>query len=77
MLTTGYQTDTRFVYGETLAPEVGAIEATFNTGQVLKDEAEDGVFVLAAPKGATNAELRVLGQDGAVLRTFSLDVPQP
>lgn len=74
---TGYQTDRSFIYGETLAPEVAAVEATFNTGQILRDEADDGVFVLAAPRNATSAELRVLRQDGTVLRTVALDVEQP
>jgi hypothetical protein len=71
---TGYQTDTRFVYGQTLAPEVTAVEALFNTGQVLRDEADDGAFVLAAPKNATSTELQVIGQDGAVVRTLALDI---
>jgi hypothetical protein len=62
-----------FVYGERLVPEVLAVEATFDNGETVRDDAGDGVFVLATTGANAVCELRVLGEHDAVLRTITED----
>lgn len=69
------------VDGEALAPEVVAVEATFDTGQVVRDLVVDGVFAVVL-EGANDAcEVRILGANDVVLRTDDvrppLDSPVP
>ncbi len=64
-----------FVYGERLVPEVLAVEATFDNGETVRDEAADGIFMLATTGTHAVCELRVLGAQDAVLRTITDDQP--
>jgi hypothetical protein len=56
------------VYGRVLAPEVEAIEALFDNGEVLRDPADDGALALVSLDARGACELRVVGADGAVIR---------
>ncbi|MCZ7571755.1 MAG: hypothetical protein M5U01_24655 [Ardenticatenaceae bacterium] len=60
------------IFGRVLAPEVSAVEATFDNDQTLRDDAADNVFALIAPAGTAPCELRVLGAEEQVLRRFDL-----
>ena len=62
------------LYGETLAPEVVAVEATFDNGQTLRDSAADGVFVVYSDNANAVCSMRILGANDAVLRTDTLNV---
>ena len=64
-----------FVYGERLVPDVRAVEATFDNGETVRDDAGDGVFVVATTGAHAVCELRVLGEQDAVLRTITDDQP--
>ncbi|HEY9907925.1 MAG TPA: hypothetical protein V6D18_10035 [Thermosynechococcaceae cyanobacterium] len=56
------------LYGQVLKPKVTAVEATFDNGQVVRDESGNGVFALIAPGSSTVCELRVLGADNQILQ---------
>lgn len=60
------------LYGETLTPDVVAVEATFDNGQTLRDSATDGVFVVYSDNANAVCSMRVLGANDAVLRTDTL-----
>ncbi len=64
-----------FVYGERLVPDVLAVEATFDNGETVRDDATDGIFVVATTGANAVCELRVLGAQDAVLRTITDDQP--
>ncbi len=65
------------LYGQILNPKVGAVEATFNNGQVLRDSGSDGAFALVAPDATGICELRILGTDNQILRKDELAKPKP
>lgn len=56
------------VYGRILSPEVAAVEATFNTGETLRDEGNGGMFALTSFRAAEICEFRVLGANDQVLQ---------
>ncbi len=62
-----------FVYGERLVPDVLAVEATFDNGETVRDDATDGIFVVATTGANAVCELRVLGAQDTVLRTITDD----
>ncbi len=64
--------DLSIVYGRVLWDQVRAVDATFDNGQTIRDEAADGAFALFTPSRAVACELRVLGAEGKVLRTIDL-----
>ncbi len=59
------------VYGQVLSPKVAAVEATFDSGQVVRDEPTGGAFALVVWEQADWCELRVLGEGGTLLHTIS------
>jgi len=63
------------VYGETLTPDVVAVEATFDNGQTLRDSAADGVFVVYSANANAVCSTRILGANDVVLRTDDLRPP--
>lgn len=63
------------LYGQILNPKVGAVEVTFNNGQVLRDSGSDGAFALVAPDATGICELRILGTDNQILRKDELAKP--
>jgi hypothetical protein len=65
------------LYGQILNPKVGAVEVTFNNGQVLRDSGSDGAFALVAPGATGICELRILGTDNQILRKDELANPKP
>ncbi len=60
------------VYGRALSSDVMTVEATFDTGQVVRDAASDGLFVLIVPVDAAPCELRALNADSQVMRRIDL-----
>jgi hypothetical protein len=65
------------LYGQILNPKVGAVEVTFNDGQVLRDSGNDGAFALLALGATGICELRILGTDNQILRKDELANPKP
>lgn len=51
------RTSEAILYRQTLAPEVIAVEATFDNGQTLRDRAADGVFAIAAEVAFNNTHM--------------------
>lgn len=66
---------TTIVYGQVLAPEVAAVEATFDTGETVRDAVADEIFALAGRGAQAVCEVRALAADGRVLHTDSLRPP--
>jgi hypothetical protein len=64
-----------FVYGARVVPDVLAVEATFDNGETVRDDATDGIFVVATTGANAVCELRVLSEHDAVLRTITEDQP--
>lgn len=62
------------VYGQALTGRVTAIEATFDTGEVVYSRARDNVFALMAPGATQICELRVIGRYNQILRRDDLTV---
>ena len=60
------------VYGYPLTAEVEAVEAAFDNGQKLWDEADDGAFTLQFQGSAQACEVRVLGANAKVLETIEV-----
>ena len=65
-----------YVYGTVLAPQVAAVEALFDTGQVLRDAVHDGAYGMVLPGSRGPCQVRALGQDGQVLTLVSLALPE-
>jgi len=63
------------LYGQFLNSHVSTVEATFDNGQVLRDEGKGKAFALIAPGAASVCELRVLGPDNQLLRREDLSRP--
>ncbi len=59
------------VYGRVLSPEVTAVEATFDTGQVVRDQVTGAMFSLIAPDATAACELRALDTHGNVVEQFA------
>jgi hypothetical protein len=64
------------LYGQVLSPKVTAVEATFNNGQILRDQSVDGVFALVAPEATGVCQVRVLGTDNQILQQADLVIPK-
>lgn len=60
------------VYGQALAPNVVAMEATFDNGQILRKRVVKGVFAIVAPGAKGACELRAIGSDNQVLKRYDL-----
>jgi hypothetical protein len=60
---------TTVVYGRTLVAQVALVEATFEGGQVVQDDATDGRFALLDHQGRELLGLRVLDAQGNELAT--------
>ena len=56
-----------------VVPDVLAVEATFDNGATVCDDAGDGVFVVATTAAHAVCELRVRGAHDTVLRTITED----
>ncbi len=56
------------VSGYVLAPNVAAVEITFDNGQVLRDKTGDGLFAVVTTAKVAACELRVLDDQGQILR---------
>lgn len=54
--------------GQVFSPKVTAIEASFDNGQVLRNNASNGVFALVAPDAMEICEVRVIGLDNQILQ---------
>ena len=61
------------VWGETLAPEVLAVEARFSDGETMRDDVANGVFTFANTTAFGVCELRVLGEADKELRKITID----
>jgi hypothetical protein len=59
-------------YGQVLAPNVAAVEVTFNNGKVLRDRGLDQKFLLVAPGATGICDVRVLGVDNQILHREEL-----
>lgn len=68
----GYAVGETIVFGYSLSPQVVAMEAVFNNGDMIHDETGNGVFTLQAPGALRACEIRVLGADGKALKTIDL-----
>jgi hypothetical protein len=69
-----------FFYGQTLAPQVAAVEATFSNGQTLRDHSTDGVFALRSEGANAPCRVRVLNANGELLQAFDFSTflpPEP
>ncbi len=66
----GHAEHEALVYGYPLAAEVVTVETSFDNGQTLRDEVDDGAFTLQSGGLAQACEVRVLGADGKVLKTI-------
>jgi hypothetical protein len=64
------------LYGQILKPKVTAVEASFDNGQVLRDESGNGVFALISPGSMAVCELRVFGPDNQILQQENLTLPR-
>jgi hypothetical protein len=60
------------IFGRALSSEVVAVEATFSTGQTLRDQVTNGVFGMMLPRAAKICEVRILGANGQVLQRNGL-----
>jgi hypothetical protein len=60
------------IFGRALSSEVVAVEATFSTGQTLRDQVTDGVFGIVLPRAAKICEVRIMGANGQVLQRNGL-----
>ncbi|CAA9289514.1 MAG: hypothetical protein AVDCRST_MAG93-3788 [uncultured Chloroflexia bacterium] len=56
------------VFGRVFSERVVAVEATFDTGLVVRTAPKDGVFALVGPQARTIREVRVLGAADALLQ---------
>lgn len=65
------------LYGQILSPQVKAIEATFNNGQILRSPNQQNAFVLLAPGASHVCELRILGYGNQLLRRDELSLEKP
>jgi hypothetical protein len=63
------------LYGQFLTPKVSTIEATFDNGQVLRDDGKSKAFALISGGAASVCELRILGPDNQLLRRENLSRP--
>lgn len=61
-----------YIHGRALRPEVGAVEAPFDDGEVGRDTVEDGHFGFISADSRGPCELRVLGENGALLQRVPL-----
>jgi hypothetical protein len=64
------------LYGQILKPKVTAVEASFDNGQILRDDSGKGVFALISPGSRAVCELRVFGSDNQILQQESLTLPR-
>jgi hypothetical protein len=60
----------QLIYGQVFSPQVSAVEVSFEDGETRRDTADYGCFLLIAPDYHRFAELRLIGQDGAVLARY-------
>ena len=67
------QGDFPIMWGETLAPEVVAVEARFSNGEIARDDVANGVFAFASTDAFSVCELRVLGEADKELRKITFD----
>ncbi len=65
------------LYGQFLTPRVSAVEATFDNGQVIRDNGEGKAFALISTGAANVCELRIFGPDNQLLRKEDLSMPNP
>lgn len=63
------------VFGFVVSPDVQAVEATFDTGQVMREPVVHESFVIVASGTRGIRELRVLDQHGQVLRHIAAPPP--
>jgi hypothetical protein len=56
------------VYGRVLNPAIVAVEATFETGQVVRDAVTDEMFGVVAAAATTVCDVRLLDAQGNVLQ---------
>jgi hypothetical protein len=64
------------LYGQILKPKVTAVEASFDNGQILRDDSGKGVFALISPGSRAVCELRVFGPDNQILQQENLTLPR-
>lgn len=60
------------LYGQILSKKVAVVEATFDNGQILREQASNGVFALVAPGATGVCELRLFGNDNQIFRQDNL-----
>lgn len=60
------------LYGQTKTPKVAAIEATLDTGQVLRNTVTEGGFALIAAGAKSICEIRILGRNNQILQQETL-----
>lgn len=65
------------LYGQFLTPRVAAVEATFDNGQVIRDDGAGKAFALISTGATRVCELRILGPDNQLLRKEDLTNPDP
>lgn len=63
------------VYGRILSPEVVAVEATFDDGQIVRASRDAKTFALLSNNSAHICELRVFGTGNQILRREDLAPP--
>lgn len=63
------------VYGQILSPQVAAIEATFDNGQVVRASGDAKTFALLSANSSRICELRIFGKDNQILRKEDLAPP--
>lgn len=63
------------LYGQFLSPQIAAVEATFDNGQVVRDDGKGKAFALIAAGASHVCELRLLGPDNQLLRQEDLSRP--
>ncbi|MBD2021860.1 hypothetical protein H6F43_16895 [Leptolyngbya sp. FACHB-36] len=64
------------LYGQIIATKVVAVEATFDNGQILRDEGSNGVFALVSPGATGVCEVRIFGNDNQILQQDDLALPR-
>lgn len=64
------------IIGQVLSTSVAYVEATLNTGEVVRDPGGDQAFVIYAPQDVYICELRAVGSEGEVLKSDRVAPPE-
>lgn len=60
----------QLIYGQVFSAEISAVEVSFDDGEIRRDTADNGCFLMIAPDYQRFTELRLIGQDGSVLARY-------